>query len=81
MLSAVGSDIDRIVGLEMGADDYLAKPCNPRELLARIRTVLRREARAGSATGRRRHRRPRPRSRPSRCCISPVGSWTSACVC
>jgi two-component system, OmpR family, response regulator len=42
MLSAVGSDIDRIVGLEMGADDYLAKPCNPRELLARIRTVLRR---------------------------------------
>lgn len=45
MLSAVGSEIDRIVGLEMGADDYLAKPCNPRELLARIRTVLRRRAR------------------------------------
>ena len=44
MLSAVGSDIDRIVGLELGADDYLAKPCNPRELLARIRTVLRRHA-------------------------------------
>lgn len=42
MLSAVGSDVDRIVGLEMGADDYLPKPCNPRELLARIRTVLRR---------------------------------------
>ncbi|UAK26687.1 response regulator [Sphingomonas nostoxanthinifaciens] len=42
MLSAVGTDIDRIVGLEMGAEDYLAKPCNPRELLARIRTVLRR---------------------------------------
>ncbi len=42
MLSAVGTDIDRIVGLEMGADDYLAKPFNPRELLARIRTVLRR---------------------------------------
>lgn len=42
MLSAVGDDIDRIVGLELGADDYLAKPCNPRELLARIRTVLRR---------------------------------------
>jgi len=42
MLSAVGGDIDRIVGLELGADDYLAKPCNPRELLARIRTVLRR---------------------------------------
>ncbi|EJL77852.1 response regulator with CheY-like receiver domain and winged-helix DNA-binding domain [Polaromonas sp. CF318] len=44
MLSAVGSDIDRIVGLEIGAEDYLAKPCNPRELLARIRTVLRRSA-------------------------------------
>jgi len=44
MLSAVGTDIDRIVGLEIGAEDYLAKPCNPRELLARIRTVLRRRA-------------------------------------
>lgn len=42
MLSAVGTDVDRIVGLEMGAEDYIAKPCNPRELLARIRTVLRR---------------------------------------
>lgn len=46
MLSAVGTDIDRVVGLEMGADDYLAKPCNPRELLARIRAVLRRKAAA-----------------------------------
>lgn len=42
MLSAIGNDVDRIVGLEMGADDYLAKPCNPRELLARIRVALRR---------------------------------------
>lgn len=42
MLSAMGSDTDRIVGIEVGADDYLAKPCNPRELLARIRAVLRR---------------------------------------
>ena len=42
MLSAVGTDIDKVVGLEMGAEDYMAKPCNPRELLARIRTVLRR---------------------------------------
>lgn len=48
MLSAIGTDVDRIVGLEMGAEDYLAKPCNPRELLARIRTVLRR--RRGQAT-------------------------------
>jgi DNA-binding response OmpR family regulator len=42
MLSARGEDVDRIVGLEMGADDYLPKPFNPRELLARIRTILRR---------------------------------------
>ena len=42
MLSAMGQDTDRIVGLELGADDYLAKPCNPRELLARVRAVLRR---------------------------------------
>jgi len=42
MLTARGSEIDRIVGLEMGADDYLAKPFNPRELLARIRSILRR---------------------------------------
>jgi two-component system OmpR family response regulator len=42
MLTAVGEDVDRIVGLEMGADDYVPKPFNPRELLARIRAVLRR---------------------------------------
>src|SRR5579871_5633284 len=42
MLSAMGEDTDRIVGLEIGADDYLPKPCNPRELLARVRAVLRR---------------------------------------
>jgi len=42
MLTARGEDVDRIVGLEMGADDYLSKPFNPRELLARIRAVLRR---------------------------------------
>jgi len=42
MLTAKGEDIDRIVGLEMGADDYLPKPCNPRELVARIKAVLRR---------------------------------------
>ncbi len=44
MLSARGEDVDRIVGLEVGADDYLGKPFNPRELLARIRAVLRRRA-------------------------------------
>lgn len=42
MLTARGEDVDRILGLELGADDYLAKPFNPRELLARIRSVLRR---------------------------------------
>ncbi|OCH04041.1 two-component system response regulator OmpR [Aliivibrio fischeri] len=43
MLTAKGDEIDRIVGLEVGADDYLPKPFNPRELLARIRAVLRRQ--------------------------------------
>jgi len=42
MLTAKGEEVDRIVGLEVGADDYLGKPFNPRELLARIRAVLRR---------------------------------------
>lgn len=49
MLSAQGDDVDRIVGLEIGADDYLAKPFNPRELLARIRAVMRRAAREAEA--------------------------------
>src|SRR5215210_3199641 len=44
MLTAKGEDVDRIVGLEMGADDYLPKPFNPRELVARIGAVLRRKA-------------------------------------
>jgi len=42
MLTARGEEMDRIIGLELGADDYVAKPCNPRELAARIRAVLRR---------------------------------------
>jgi two-component system OmpR family response regulator len=49
MLTAMGDETDRIVGLEMGADDYLAKPFNPRELLARIRAILRRVATAASS--------------------------------
>jgi len=50
MLTARGEEVDRIVGLEMGADDYLAKPFSPRELVARIRAVLRRTpAEAGAA--------------------------------
>lgn len=49
MLTARGEDVDRIVGLEMGADDYLSKPFNPRELAARIRSVLRRARPADKA--------------------------------
>jgi len=52
MLTARGDDVDRIVGLELGADDYLSKPFNPRELVARVRAILRRAsnrpARAGA---------------------------------
>ena len=44
MLTAKGDEVDRIIGLEIGADDYLAKPFNPRELLARIRAILRRQS-------------------------------------
>src|SRR5262245_64798809 len=56
MLTAKSDDIDRIVGLELGADDYLGKPFNPRELLARIRAVLRRTDRTASAPEARRRR-------------------------
>ena len=60
ILSARGDEVDRIVGLEVGADDYLPKPFNPRELLARIRAVLRRTdshpREAGSPPGDRQHR-------------------------
>ena len=53
MLTATASPIDRVVGLELGADDYIAKPCELRELMARIRSVLRRSApaQAAAATG------------------------------
>src|SRR5467141_4705125 len=51
LLTARGEDVDRIVGLEIGADDYLPKPFNPRELVARIRAVLRRTKPAGPTDG------------------------------
>src|SRR5690606_33990851 len=53
MLTARGDDVDRIVGLELGADDYVAKPCTPRELAARLKAILRRvrEARDAHAAG------------------------------
>jgi two-component system OmpR family response regulator/two-component system response regulator CpxR len=50
MLTAKGDDLDRIVGLELGADDYVPKPCQPRELAARLRAILRRTAQAADAT-------------------------------
>ncbi|AMM24710.1 two-component system response regulator CreB [Variovorax sp. PAMC 28711] len=48
-LTARSDEIDRVVGLELGADDYIAKPFSPRELVARVRTILRRSARQGNA--------------------------------
>jgi DNA-binding response OmpR family regulator len=51
MLTATASPIDRVVGLELGADDYIAKPCELRELVARVRSVLRRSAAAASGAG------------------------------
>jgi two-component system response regulator CpxR len=51
MLTAKGDEVDRIIGLEIGADDYLAKPCNPRELVARLRAILRRVEKSRVTTG------------------------------
>jgi two-component system response regulator CpxR len=51
MLTARGDDVDRIVGLEIGADDYLSKPFNPRELVARIRAILRRSQPVDTLSG------------------------------
>ena len=52
MLTALGEDVDRIIGLEIGADDYVTKPFNSRELIARIRAILRRARGAGAASNR-----------------------------
>ena len=60
MLTAMGEETDRIIGLEMGADDYLPKPFNPRELLARIKAVMRRTGRPQVSEG------APSRTRPSR---------------
>ncbi len=49
MLTALGDEVDEVVGLELGADDYVAKPASPRKLLARVRTLLRRSGDAGDA--------------------------------
>ena len=65
LLTARGEESDRIVGLELGADDYVTKPFSPRELAARVRTVLRR-ARPGATEDERRHASARSRSTPAR---------------
>jgi DNA-binding response OmpR family regulator len=65
MLTAMGSTTDRIVGLEMGADDYLAKPFEPGELRARIKAILRRTMSADIAT----QGRPPPRIKVGRCVV------------
>ncbi len=67
MLTAMGEETDRIIGLELGADDYVPKPFNPRELLARIRAVLRR---AGDTAG------SADRGRRRATCASPAGRWS-----
>ena len=75
LLTALKEDVDRIIGLEIGADDYLGKPFNPRELIARIKAVLRRHGEAAPANRRRKdlplcrlHRRSadQARDRPAR---------------
>ena len=72
MLTATASAIDRVVGLELGADDYIAKPCELRELVARIRSVLRRTQ--GQPP---RRRAPTPSARRTRSCASAPSGSTS----
>jgi two-component system OmpR family response regulator len=67
MLTAVTETVDRVVGLEMGADDYVPKPFDPRELLARVRAVLRRPAMPGAAA------RPEPQ-------VYKFAGWTLDCA-
>ena len=65
MLTARAEESERIVGLELGADDYLAKPFSPNELVARVRALLRRAQRGGAAAGTRRSPTGRSRSTPN----------------
>jgi DNA-binding response OmpR family regulator len=77
MLTATASPIDRVVGLELGADDYMPKPCELRELVARIRSVLRRGPLGQPARPpQRRRRRPRTRS-----ASAPSGSISTPIAC
>ncbi len=81
MLTATASAIDRVVGLELGADDYLAKPCELRELLARIRVVLRRSAGGPQQPAAQPARRRRRRRTPSWCASAPSGSTRTPRCC
>ena len=67
MLTARGDETDRIVGLEMGADDYMSKPFSPNELLARVKALLRRSRMTGTGTPPRRPARLRVRGLAARC--------------
>ena len=64
MLTALGDEVDRVLGLEVGADDYVTKPFSPRELVLRVQSVLRRAARDSEASAATRHRPGPPRRRP-----------------
>lgn len=66
MLTALGDDAERIDGLELGADDYVPKPCTPRELAARIRAILRRTAGAGASE---------PDAAPAAICVGELMLW------
>ena len=76
-LTARSDEIDRVVGLELGADDYVAKPFSPRELVARVRGVLRRTGKGATAARCRRPRRA-PRRCPPRRSPSTKGGCRSA---
>ena len=69
MLTAKGDEVDRVIGLEMGADDYLPKPFGSRELVARIRAVLRRSRETGAATG-------TTRATAKQYHFDPLAAWT-----
>ena len=76
MLTALGAETDRVVGLELGADDYVTKPFSPRELVLRVDSVLRRVGRAASAGERLGHRR-RPGRRLDRARRAPSAARRS----
>ena len=81
MLTSAATVVDRIVGLEMGADDYVPKPFDPRELAARVKSVLRRTSAAGSRGSRRRP--AADRSLRARCRRPPAvrREWRAKCRC